>query len=87
VKEEFRSMDEEVTKIGELWLSKQEEKMIEYVQIFKKITKDSGYEGNILIEEVKRSLNEVVRRRLMKSKQLPRIIEKYYKIAMAIDRN
>ncbi len=61
--------------------------MIEYVQIFKKITKGSGYEGNILIEEVKRSLNEVVRRRLMESKQLPRIIEKYYKIAMAIDRN
>ena len=61
--------------------------MIEYVQIFKKITKGSGYEGNILIEEVKRSLNEVVRRRLIKSKQLPRIIEKYYKIAMAIDRN
>jgi len=61
--------------------------MIEYVQIFKKITKGSEYEGNILIEEVKRSLNEVVRRRLMESKQLPRIIEKYYKIAIAIDRN
>ena len=57
------------------------------MHIFKKTARGSEYEEKALIEGVKRSLNEVVRRRLIESEQLSRIIKKCYKISMAINRN
>jgi len=46
--------------------------MEEFVQ---RITRESGYEGRLLIEEFKREMNRVIRRKLMKTKRPSRSIK------------
>ena len=40
----------------------------EYVQEFKRATRDSGYEGRALVEEFKKGLSGMIRRRLAEAK-------------------
>jgi len=40
-----------------------------------------------LVEEFKRGMNRVIRRRLMKAEQQPSSIEQWYDRAVALDRN
>ena len=61
--------------------------MEEFVQIFKRIARGSGYEGRPLIEEFKRGINGGIRRKLMEVKNPPASIEQWYRRAMALDRN
>ena len=42
--------------------------MEEFVQEFRRAARGSGYEGRPLVEEFKREMNEIVRRRLMEAK-------------------
>jgi len=47
----------------------------------------SGYEGHPLIEEFKRGMNRVIRRKLMEAETQPSSIEQWYRRAIALDRN
>ena len=61
--------------------------MEEFVQEFKKVARESGYEGRPLVEEFKREISGVIRRKLMEAKNQLGSIEQWYKRAMALDRN
>jgi len=88
LKKEFSGGEEEATKAAELRRIEQEGKtMEEYVQEFKRIVRDSGYEGRLLVEEFKREMNGGIRRKLMEAENLPTLIEQWYRRATALDRN
>ena len=88
MKKEFGGREEEATKAAELRrLEQGERSMEEFVQIFKRIARGSGYEGRPLIEEFKRGINGGIRRKLMEVKNPPASIEQWYRRAMALDRN
>ena len=61
--------------------------MEEFVQIFKRVARESGYEGQLLIEEIKREINGGIRRKLMEAENPPASIEQWYRRATALDRN
>ena len=61
--------------------------MEEFVQIFKRVARESGYEGQLLIEEFKREINGGIRRKLMEAENPPASIEQWYRRATALDRN
>jgi len=48
-----------------------------YIQEFKKIVQESGYEGISLIEEFKRGLSGALRRKLAKAESPPSTIEEW----------
>jgi len=51
-------------------------KMIEeFVQEFKRAVRGSGYERRLLVEEFKRGINGVIRRKLMEAKNQPSSIK------------
>jgi len=69
LKKEFGGGEEELVKTAELRKLEQGGRtMEEFVQEFKRAAKGSGYEGRPLVEEFKRGINGVIRRRLMESK-------------------
>ena len=58
MKKEFGGGEEEATKVAELrQLEQGGRSMEEFVQIFKRIARGSGYKGRPLIEEFKREIN------------------------------
>ena len=61
--------------------------MEEFVQEFKRATKESGYKERLLVEEFKRGINEVIRRKLIEAKNQPGSIEQWYQRATALNRN
>jgi len=64
----FGDADEESTAVGKLRLIEQGNKTCdEHVQEFRRIARDSGYDGRALVEEYKRSLNQKLRMALMMS--------------------
>jgi len=68
LKKEFGGGEEESVKVAELRKLEQERKtMEEFVQEFKRAARGSGYEGQPLIEEFKRGMNRVIRRKLMEA--------------------
>jgi len=88
LKKEFGGGEEEVVKAAELRRVEQGGKMMEeYVQEFKRIARDSGYERRPLVEEFKRGMNGEIWRKLMEAENLPASIEQWYRRAMALDRN
>ena len=88
LKKEFGGGEEEVVKAAELRRVEQGGKtMEEYVQEFKRIARDSGYERRPLVEEFKRRMNGGLWRKLMEAENLPASIEQWYRRAMALDRN
>jgi len=58
-----------------------------YVQEFKKIVRGSGYERWPLIEEFKRGLSKVLRRKLAEAENSSSTIEKWQERAIRLDRN
>ena len=78
MKEEFREFDEESRKIDELRMLEQGEQISnKYVQIFKKVSRGSGYGNRFLLEELKRRLNGNIRRRLVEAELPPTIIKEW----------
>ena len=66
IKKEFREGEEESVKAAELRKLEQEGKtMEEFVQKFKRAVRGSGYERRPLVEEFKRRMNGMIRRKLM----------------------
>jgi len=61
--------------------------MEEFVQKFRKVVRESGYEERPLMEEFKRGMNGTIFQRLMKSERQLASIEQWYKRAITLDRN
>ena len=88
MREKFGEFDEESRKADELRLLKQGGWTCdEYVQIFKKTSRGSGYEGRPLIEEFKRGLNGNIRRRLAEVESPPVMIKEWWERSVRLDRN
>jgi len=88
MKKEFGGGEEEATKVAELrWLEQGGRSMEEFVQIFKRIARGSGYERRLLIEKFKRGINGGIRRKLTEAENPPTSIKQWYQRAMALDRN
>lgn len=63
-------------KVAELKKIKQGSRMMEkFAQKFRRAAKESEYEGRLLVEEFKRGINEVIRRKLMKAERLLKSIK------------
>ena len=76
IKKEFGEGEEKSVKVAELKKLEQGEKMMEkFVQEFRKVAKGSRYEERPLVEEFKREMNRVIRRKLMKAERSPTSIE------------
>jgi len=72
LKKEFRGGDEEVVKVVELRELEQEGRTIEeFVQEFRRATKESEYEGRLLVEEFKKGMSRVIRKKLIEAKKPP----------------
>ena len=68
IKKEFGGGDEELVKVAELKKIEQGGRMMkEFVQDFKRVARESGYEGCPLIEEFKRGMNRSIRRKLIEA--------------------
>jgi len=77
LKEKFGREDDKIIKVVELKKVEQGNKTIEeFVQKFRRVAKGSRYEGRLLIEEFKRGMNRVIRRKLIEVEHSPRSIEK-----------
>ena len=76
IKKEFGGEEEESVKAAELRKLEQGGRIIEeFVQEFKRAVRGSGYKRRLLVEEFKRGMNEVIRRKLMEAKNQPSFIE------------
>jgi len=51
------------------------------------VARESGCKEHPLIKEFKRSMNGVIRRKLMEAETQPSLIEQWYRRAIALDRN
>jgi len=75
IRNNFGETSEEERKIEQLRTIEQENRTCdEYIQEFKKVTRGSGYEGRPLIEEFKRGLSGVIRRKLAEAEESPTTI-------------
>jgi len=76
LKKEFEEGDNELAKVAKLKKIEQEGKtMVKFVQEFRKAARESRYEGRSLVEEFKREMDEVFRRKLMEAESPPRSID------------
>jgi len=88
LKKNFGGEEEESVKAAELRKLEQGGRtMEEFMQELKRVARGSGYEERPLVEEFKREMNGVIRRKLMEAKNQPGSIEQWYRRAMALDRN
>ena len=68
IRNEFRGGDDESVKVAELKKIEQGRRNMEkFVQDFKRVARESGYEGCLLIEEFKWGMNRSIRRKLMEA--------------------
>ena len=68
IRKEFGGGEEESVKVAELRRIEQGGKTIkEFVQEFQRAAKNSSYEERLLVEEFKREINGIIRRRLMET--------------------
>ena len=76
IKKKFRGGEEESVKVAELRKLEQEGRTIkEFVQEFRRAPRGSEYEERPLIEEFKRGMNGIIRRKLMEAERPPTCIE------------
>jgi len=67
LKKEFGRKNEKLIKVTELKKVEQGGRIIEeFVQEFRRIARESGYQERTLVEEFKRGMNRVIRRKLIK---------------------
>jgi len=78
MRNKFGKTGEKERKVEQLITIEQESRMYdEYVQEFKKIARESEYEGWPLLEEFKRELNGGIRRNLAEAESPPSSIEEW----------
>jgi len=87
LKKEFSKGDEKLVKVAKLKRIEQEERMMkEFVQEFRRVAKGSRYKGRMLVEEFKKEMNRVIRRKLMEAEKLSTSIEQWYICTTNLDR-
>jgi len=83
IRQEFGEFDKESRKVDKLRVLEQGSRTVdEYVQEFKRAARGSGYEGRALVEEFKRGLGRVIRRRLAEAETSPTTIEQWQERAV-----
>jgi len=88
IRNDFGETSEEERKIEQLRTIEQGNRTCnEYIQEFKKVARGSSYEGRPLIEEFKRGLNRVIRRKLAEAEEPPTTIGEWQKRAVRLNRN
>ena len=76
MKNKFREIAEKERKVEQLRTIEQERKTCnEYVQELKKVVKENSYERQSLIEEFKRGLSRVLKRKLAEAENSPSTIK------------
>jgi len=80
IKKEFGGREEELVKVAELKKLEQGGRtMEEFVQEFRRAARESKYEGRLLIEELKRGINGIIRRKLMEASNKHRtVVQTHY---------
>ena len=87
IKKEFGRGEEESVKVVELKRLEQGGRIMEkFVQEFRRVARESGYKGRLLIEKFKREMNGVIRRKLMEAERPLASIEQWYKYTTNLDR-
>jgi len=88
LKKEFGGGDKEAVKVVELRKSAQGRRtMKEFVQEFRRTAIESRYKKRLLVEEFKRGMNRIIRRKLMEAERSPTSIEQWYKYITNLDRH
>jgi len=88
LKKKFGEEDKKTVKVAELRGLEQEERIMEkFIQEFRRVVRESGYEGRLLVEEFKRGINRTIKRKLMKAERPPTSIEQWYEYATNLDRH
>ena len=88
IRNDFGETLEEERKIKQLRMIEQGGRTCdEYVQKFKKVARESSYEGRPLIKEFKRGLNRAIRRKLAETEEPPTTIGEWQERAVRLDRN
>ena len=88
IKKKFRREEEESVKMAELERLEQGGRtMEEFVQEFRRVARESGYEGRPLVEEFKRGMNGIIKRKLMETERPSTSIKQWYKHATNLDRH
>ena len=88
IRNDFGETSEEERKIEQLRTIEQGRRTCdEYVQEFKKVARESSYEGRPLIEEFKRGLNGPIRRKLAEAEEPPFTIGEWQERAVRLDKN
>ena len=88
IRREFGGGDEKLVKVVELKKIEQERRtMEEFVQDFRRVARESSYEGYPLIEKFKWGMNGSIRRKLMEIENQSGLIKQWFKRAIALDRN
>jgi len=88
LKKEFGGGEEESVKVAELRKLEQGGRtMEEFVQEFKRVARGSRYEERPLVEEFKRGMNGVIRRKLMEAENQPGSIKQWFRRATVLNRN
>ena len=59
----------------------------EFVQEFKRVARESRYEGRLLVEEFKRGMSGAIKRKLIEAERPPTSIEQWYECATNLDQN
>ena len=86
IKKEFEGGDEESVKVAELKKLEQGGRTIEeFIQEFQRVARDSGYKGRLLMEEFKREMSEVIRRKLIEMERPSTSIKQLYECATNLD--
>ena len=87
IKKEFGGGEEELVKVAELRRLEQEERtMEEFIQEFRRAVRGSRYKERPLIEEFKRRMNGMIRRKLMEAERPPTSIKQWYECTTNLDR-
>jgi len=87
IKKEFGGGKKESVKVAELKRVEQGERIMEeFVQEFRRAARENRYEGRLLIEEFKRGMNGMIRRKLMEAERPPTSIEQWYEHATNLNR-
>ena len=88
MREEFEEFDEENRKADKLRTLIQGPRTCnKYVQEFRRAARESGYEERMLIDEFKRGLNGMIRRKLAEVESSPSTITEWQERAVKLDRN
>ena len=88
MRNEFGETEEEEKKIEQLRTIEQRDRTYdEYIQEFKKITRESRYERWPFIEEFKRGLNRGIKKKLAETKSPSSSIEEWQERLVRLDRN